>query len=82
MNLDFVGGGGGYSHRYEKGGDARRLAEGCKFLILISLRVFWVKRHKGLGLHSKKHKENDIFYSFYLLDSFNRSFKRIASKRP
>ena len=30
---------------YEGGGDARRLAQGCKFVILVSLRVFWAKRH-------------------------------------
>ena len=30
---------------YEMGGDARRLAEGSKFRILVSLRVFWAKRH-------------------------------------
>ena len=29
---------------YERGGDARRLAQGCKFRILVSLRVFWEKR--------------------------------------
>ena len=29
---------------YERGGDARRLASGCKFRILVSLRVFWAKR--------------------------------------
>ena len=30
---------------YESGGDARRLAYGCKFQILVSLRVFWAKHH-------------------------------------
>ena len=30
---------------YERGGDARHLAKGCKFQILVSLRVFWVKHH-------------------------------------
>ena len=29
----------------ESGGDARRLAWGCKFWILVSVRVFWVKHH-------------------------------------
>ena len=38
------GGGGGHS-AYERGGDARRLASGCKFRILVSLTVFWAKRH-------------------------------------
>ena len=28
----------------ERGGDARRLTWGCKFQILVSLRVFWAKR--------------------------------------
>ena len=30
---------------YERGGDARRLAQGCKFRILVSLKVFWAKRY-------------------------------------
>ena len=30
---------------YERGGDARRLAQGCEFRILVSLRVFWAKHH-------------------------------------
>ena len=30
---------------YERGGDARRLAQRCKFRILVSLRVFWAKCH-------------------------------------
>ena len=37
------GGDGGVP--YEKGGNARRLAEGCKFRILVSHRVFLAKRH-------------------------------------
>jgi len=38
------GGEGGTPHM--KGcGDARRLAQGCTFRILVSLRVFWAKRH-------------------------------------
>ena len=36
---------GGADSAYEMGGDARRLAKGCKFRILVSLRVFWAKRH-------------------------------------
>ena len=39
------GGGGGGDSAYEMGGDARRLAEGSKFRILVSLRVLWAKRH-------------------------------------
>ena len=39
------GRGGGGDSAYEMGGDARRLALGCKFRILVSLRVFWAKRH-------------------------------------
>ena len=35
---------GGKRLTYERDGDARRLAQGCKFRILISLRVFWAKR--------------------------------------
>ena len=33
------GEGGGGDSAYERGGDVRRLAEGCKFRILVSLRV-------------------------------------------
>ena len=39
-----VGGGGGEG-THMKGQDACRLAEGCKFRILVSLRVFWAKSH-------------------------------------
>ena len=39
-----VAGGGGES-AYERGRDACRLAYGCKFRILVSLRVFWANRH-------------------------------------
>ena len=35
--------GGGLPH--ERGGDARRLAWGYKFQVLVSLRVFWTKHH-------------------------------------
>ena len=57
-----AGGGGGGSSAYERGGDARRLAEGCKFRILVSLWVLWAKRHhilpsrSRLGLQAKKYK--------------------------
>ena len=40
-----VGWGGGGHSAYERGGDARGLASGCKFRILVSLTVFWAKRH-------------------------------------
>ena len=49
-------------HHYERGGNARPLAYECKFLILVSLRVFWAKRHHNkpwrsrLGLQTKKYK--------------------------
>ena len=36
--------GGGGDSAYEGGGDARRVAEGCKLRILVSFRVFWAKR--------------------------------------
>ena len=46
-----------------RGGDACRLAQDCNFQILVSLRVFWAKRHYiliaakvSLGLHAKKYK--------------------------
>ena len=39
------GGGGGGGLPYEMDGDARRLASGCKFRILVSLRAFWAKCH-------------------------------------
>ena len=51
-----VGGGGLI---YETDGDARRLAEGCKFWILVSLRVFRAKRQyfkpprSRLGFHEE-----------------------------
>ena len=43
-------GGGGAGERGavrsdERGGDARRLAQACKFRILVSLRVSWAKRY-------------------------------------
>ena len=44
QSVDKCPGGGGNS-AYERDGDARRLAKGCKFRILVSVRVFWAKRH-------------------------------------
>ena len=41
---------GGGDSPYEIGGDARRLAWGCKFPILVSFRVFWAKRHHHLAV--------------------------------
>ena len=38
-------GGGEGDSAYESGGDARRLAYGCKFRIFVSLKVFWAERH-------------------------------------
>ena len=38
------GGETGAVRSYERGGDARRLAQ-CKFVILVSLRVSWAKRY-------------------------------------
>ena len=37
--------GGGGNSAYERGGDACRLVYGCKFRVLVSLRVFWANRH-------------------------------------
>ena len=37
--------GGGGILPYKKGRDARRLAWGCKFRVLVSLGVFWAKRN-------------------------------------
>ena len=54
---------------YERCGDARRLAYGCKFRVLVSLRVFIAK-------HEEIWKKKFFFYSFYLLDSCNRRLKR------
>ena len=54
--------GGGGNSPYERGGDARRLAQGYTFQILVSLRVSWAKRRhiqprrSPLGLHAKKYK--------------------------
>ena len=39
------GGGGGIPYKKGKGRDARRLAKGYKFRILVSLRVIWAKRN-------------------------------------
>ena len=47
----------------ERGGDASRLAQGCKSRILVSLRTFWAKHHhiqtsrSRLGLDAKKYKK-------------------------
>ena len=38
-------GGGGDDSVYERGGDACRLVYGCKFRVLVSLRVFWANHH-------------------------------------
>ena len=54
-------GGGGTPHIKWRG-DARRLTQGYKFRILVSLRVFQAKRHhiqprrSRIGLHVKKYK--------------------------
>ena len=37
--------GGGDDSAYERGGDACRLVYGCKFRVLVSLRVFWANHH-------------------------------------
>ena len=67
---------GGGAGPYERGGDASRLAWGCKFQMLVLLRVFWGKHHhiisrKGLFsvLHPKKYKK--IITD--LIDSCNQS---------
>ena len=65
-------GGGGLI--YETDGDARRLADGCKFWILVLLRVFRAKRQyfkplrSRLGFHEEtqnlreeKQKSNFLF---------------------
>ena len=39
-------GGRGGGLPYERGGDARRLAYGCKFRVLVSLRVFITKHEE------------------------------------
>ena len=36
---------GGGELPFDRGGDARCLALGCKFQILVSLMVFWAKHH-------------------------------------
>ena len=46
MTIYAWGEGGGEEPGKEMGWDARRLAYGCKFRILVSLRVFWAKRHR------------------------------------
>ena len=55
-------------------------------MLVVSLWVFWAKRHyiqpkrSILGLHAKKYKRLYIFNSFYLLDSCNQSFFRGPKK--
>ena len=44
------GGGEGGESAYERGRDACRLAQGCKFWILVSQRVLWAKRHHYLAV--------------------------------
>ena len=60
------------------GGDAHRLAQGCQFRILVSLRVFWAKCHikrKVLfkGCMRRNIKKLYIFNSGYLLNSCDQS---------
>ena len=45
IDIPVAGWGGGGKSAYERGRDACRLAYGCKFRILVSLRVFWANRH-------------------------------------
>ena len=68
-----LGEGGGLP--YERDGDARRLAQGCKFWSLVSLRVFLAKQNilscQGLVWGSaKKHRitrrETEVKFSFQL----------------
>ena len=63
-----VGGGGGRLP-YEGCGDAHRLAYGCKFRVLVSLRVF-IAKHEEIFL------KKFFFNSFCLLDSCNHRLKR------
>ena len=60
--------GRGWGFPYERCGDARRLAYGCIFRVLVSLRVFIAKHEEIL--------KNCFFNSLYLLDSCNHSLKR------
>ena len=65
------GGGGGGGLRYETGGDARRLAQGCKFGCLVSLRVSQAKTRyfkpsrSRLGLHTKKKREINYIFTIF-----------------
>ena len=47
---------------YERGRDALRLAKGCQFRILVSLRVFWGKRYhmKPIASHRSTNIENKL----------------------
>ena len=69
--LVFISRSGGRGGRlpYERCWDARRLAYGCKFRVLVSLRVFIAK-------HEEIQKKSFFFNSFYLLDSCNHRLKR------
>ena len=60
---------GGGRLPYEIDGDARRLALGCKFWILVSLRVFqaqhqYMKPPRNTELREQEQKLNFLFNSF------------------
>ena len=72
-------GGGRLVLLYETDGDARRLAQGCKFWILVSLRVFRAKRQyfkplkSRLGFrdktqnYAKRNRSQIFFFLFFSL---------------
>ena len=62
---------------FETDGDARRLAEGCKFWILVSLRVFRAKRQyfkppgSRLGFREELEMYDDAFKNYVAIKAFN-----------
>ena len=62
---------------YETDGDARLLAQGCKFWILVSLRVFRAKRQyfkpprSRLGFHKELEIYDNAFKHYFQIKAFD-----------
>ena len=60
---------------YETDGDAHHLAYGCKFWILVSLKVLWaqhqyIKPLRNAELREEKQKSNFLFNLFFCICVF------------
>ena len=73
----------GGTRAYERGGDARRLALGCKFRILISLRVFCAKTPLYLAVKVSfrvaREKHNWRFMTMLLKTTYGQKYSMIMS---